>query len=341
MRSNLDLSSSPNWYPLSVGTGGVALIRLSERDYAAASFLDERLLERHPATATLAIETLVAAGARLPVRAYYLFHLGHVGSTLISRLIGAHPSLFCLREPALLRAETRPPSPGVPQLPLRPLLALLARTWRRDQLAVIKTTSIVNEIAGRILAESEAPRALLICASPLAYLRGIMGGPNSRIEARALAADRLRRLARQFPQSDWGAPPRSEGEWIASSWLCEMSALDDLSRRYPANTHWLDFDSFLRKPAAGLAAILDAFGAAFQVAEVESIVNGPIMRQYSKAPEHSYDAALRLAVLEAADWEHGAEIRQGMQWLETHARHDDSIQRVIDAMRGCKEAKGI
>jgi hypothetical protein len=329
---NVDLSMSPGWYPLKVGTGGASLIQLSEHDYAAASFLDERLLERHPATVTLPIESLAAAGAKLPARAYYLFHLGHVGSTLISRLIGAHRSFFCLREPALLRAQTRSPvTPAGPQLALRALLALLARTWRPNQLAVIKATSIVNEIAGRILAESEAPRALLICASPLAYLRGILGGPNSRIEAKVLAPDRLRRLALQFPQTDWGAAPSSEGEWIASSWLCEMSALEDLSRRYPANTQWLDFDTFLRKPAAGLATILRALGVVSEAAEVNSIVAGPIMRQYSKAPEHSYDAALRRAVFEAADWEHGAEIREGMKWLEAHSRRDSSIQRVIAA----------
>lgn len=329
---NLDLSSTPTWYPLRVAGAGVSLIRLSERDYATASFLDERLLEWHASTGTLSIDRVAAAGSKLPARAYYLFHIGHVGSTLISRLIGEHTALFCLREPALLRTQTTPlSSPGGPKLPLRPLLALLARTWRREQRAVIKATSIVNEIAARILAETEAPRALLICASPLAYLRGILGGPNSRIEARALAADRLRRLALQFPETHSRAPPRSEGEWIASSWLCEMSTLEDLSRRYPTSTHWLDFDAFLREPASGLAAILGAFGVAFEAAEVESLVSGPIMRQYSKAPQHSYDAALRRAVLETADWEHGAEIRQGMQWLEVHARRNSSVQRVLNA----------
>jgi hypothetical protein len=331
---NMDLSSSPAWYPLKVETGGISLIGLSERDYAAASFLDERLLQRHPSTVTLPIGSLAAAGAQLPARAYYLFHLGHVGSTLISRLMGAHPSLFCLREPALLRAQARSPaSPGGPQLSLRTLLALLARTWRRDQLAVIKATSIVNEIAGRIFAESEVPRALLIYANPLAYLRGILGGPNSRIETKAMAPDRLRRLALQFPETEWSPAPRSEGEWIAGSWLCEMSALEDLSRRYPRDTQWLDFDTFLRNPAAGLAAILAAVGVLFEAAAVESIVRSPIMRQYSKAPEHSYDSALRTAVLESADREHGAEIRQGMKWLEAHARRDPAIQRVIDAGR--------
>lgn len=55
------------------------------------------------------------------------------------------------------------------------------------------------------------------------------------------------------------------------------------------------------------------------------------MQQYSKAPEHRYDSALRRAVLEAADFEHGAEVRQGMRWLEERARADAGIRRVIEA----------
>lgn len=248
----VDLSTSPSWYPLNVAPRGVSLLRLSERDYAAASFLDERLLERHAATVSLPLEALAAASANLRARAYYLFHLGHVGSTLISRLIGAHPTLFCLREPALLRAQTRPSPPaGGEPLSLRTLLALFSRTWRSEQRAVIKATSTVNEIAGRIFAASEAPKALLICASPLAYLQGILGGPNSRIEARVLGPDRLRRLALQFPQTDWSVAPRTEGEWIASSWLCEMGALEDLRDSIPQTPGGSSSTRFSASPPPG------------------------------------------------------------------------------------------
>ena len=104
------------------------------------------------------------------------------------RLIGARGEFFSLREPAMLRAQLAPPGGA---LALAALLGLLARTWRADQRAVIKATSIVNEIAPEILAASEAPEALLVLARAPVYLRGILGGPNSRRESQALAAGRL------------------------------------------------------------------------------------------------------------------------------------------------------
>jgi hypothetical protein len=53
--------------------------------------------------------------------------------------------------------------------------------------------------------------------------------------------------------------------------------------------------------------------------EVEATIAGPDMRRYSKAPEHAYDAALRLEVLNEARATHGAEIRRGLAWLERAA----------------------
>jgi hypothetical protein len=53
------------------------------------------------------------------------------------------------------------------------------------------------------------------------------------------------------------------------------------------------------------------------------------MRQYSKAPEHAYDAALRWEVLRSADFEHGPEIRRGLAWLERLAAQHDLVQQTL------------
>jgi hypothetical protein len=317
-----DLIRSPAWYPLSATGDDASMVSLTEADYVTASFLDERLLGQKPPQATVAIEKLRTAASALTPNAHYIFHIGHVGSTLISRLLGAHAGIFSVREPALLRTVPA-------ELPMRDLLALLARTWWTEQRTVIKATSVVNEIAARILATGEAPRAILIYATPLAYLRGILGGPNSRIESRALAPARWRRFCRRFSAIGSGAVPRTEGEWIAMSWLCEMGALVEAAQRVPSRTHWVDFDDFLRAPSAGLAAIFGALGTLCADSEVEALANGPIMQRYSKAPEYAYDAALRWDVLQSADQQHGAQVRQGMKWLETAAQADASVRQIL------------
>jgi hypothetical protein len=323
-----ELSASPAWYPLSVAGDRVSVVRLEEADYAAASFLDERLLERGFPVRALPPTVLAAAAARLAPRAHYLFHVGHVGSTLISRLIGARPAFFALREPSLLRARSRADATG---LPLSELLALLSRTWRAEQRAVIKLTSIVSEIGREILAASEEPHALLVYARPLAYLRGIFGGPNSRRESQALAPDRLRRLLGRHPTLGSALPPRFEGEWIAMSWLCEMSALAAIARGFATRVHWVDFDEFLAAPAPGLASILNALGSPAAPAEIEALLAGPIMHRYSKAPEHAYDAQLRREVLAGADLDFRTEIQRGMAWLGAAGRRDAAMAAILEA----------
>jgi hypothetical protein len=297
-----------------VDAGGVTLVRLDEAAYRAASFLDQRLLDTGLERQTCEPATLAAAAARLVPQAHYIFHLGHVGSTLISRLIGAHPGCFALREPALLREFA---ARGEPRgdLSLRGAQALLSRTWRPDQRAVIKASSFVSELAATVLAGEERPVAICVVAQPRAYLCGILAGANSRLETGQLAPARLRRLTRRFAGSGWRPETHSEGETIAMSWLCEMSALQEAARSFRSQVLWLDFDAFLGQPAAGLEAMLRMLGVIPAAGEVEAILAGPLMRQYSKAPEHAYDAALRAEVLELAEREHPLEIRRGMEWL--------------------------
>jgi hypothetical protein len=322
---------SPAWLPLEVAADGtVRLIRLDEAAYRAASFLDQRLLGRGYGEGACGPAVLDAAGARLARPAHYIFHIGHVGSTLVSRLIGAREPFFCLREPALLRAIGAPAAPQGALPSLRAVLALLGRTWRAEQRAVVKLSSFLNELAEPILAGEDRPAALFMYASPLAYLCGILAGPNSRVELGQLAAARLQRLRRRLAQSESGLAPRSEGETIAMSWLCEMTTLHQAARRFGARVLWVNFDAFLADPQRGVQAVLAALGAAGAAGEIEALVSGPLMRQYSKAPEYAYDAALRREVLLAAEQEHSLEIRRGMAWLQQRALQHPSLAAVLE-----------
>ncbi len=308
-----ELTRSPAWFPLQVARNDVVqLVRLDEAAYRAASFLDQRILESNPPQASCAATALVQAAAELAPAAHYVFHIGHVGSTLLSRLIGEDPRFFSVREPALLRLCAL--RPRACPMPLAALLALLSRSWRPQQRAVIKATSFVSERADTLIDVTPGSRALLMYTPALTYLRSIFGGPNSRVESRTLAPSRLARLCRRL------APirvpePRSEGEGIAMSWLCEITSLCQAAQVFSARVHWLEFEQFLADPAAGLAGAFTALGASPDVRVIDAALTGPLMRQYSKAPDHAYDCALRRRVLESADREHGDEIRKGMRWL--------------------------
>lgn len=316
-------SSLPTPFPLAFGRERrMQLVELAEADYRAASFLDERLLANTMRHRWAEWPEVRGMAAGLVERSHFIFHIGHVGSTLLSRLIGEHPGLFSLREPAILRtlAQDQEGDPlavaGEEVEETRSVcLRLLSRSWRADQTAVVKATSFVSEIADDLLARTTDARALLLFATPLAYLRGILGGPASRAEAHAMAASRLARLNRRLDSGDRPLESLSEGERIAASWLAEMAGLHAAARRHPDRILWINFDQFLADPAAGLASAFAHLRVHASTADVLKVLGGPIMRSYSKAPEHAYDRELRARVLMEAEAEHGAEIRRGMDWL--------------------------
>ena len=274
-----ELTQSPAWFPLEAAAADtLRFVFLDEAAYREASFLDQRVLRSAPVGALVSARVAQEAAARLTPRLHYLFHIGHVGSTLVSRLIGgAQERFFSLREPALLRALA---AGSAAVLPLPSLLGLLARTWRPSQRAVVKASSFVSELAEPLLAGADEPRAIFMFAAPLAYLCTIFAGPNSRAESATLAPLRLRRLVRRLGATQWRADPRSEGEQVAMSWLCEMTCLHQAARQRPAHILWLDFDRFLAEPRQALHRVFEALGDPQPPAEVEALLAGPILRRY-------------------------------------------------------------
>ena len=124
---------------------------MSEEDYRAASFLDQRLLGPQSETREIGWAELAAAFTAEARRdAQFIFHIGHVGSTLISRLSGELDGVFALREPLLLRsfAEMKP---DVAEARIPTLQALLSRTFDPGQRALVKATSFTSEIADRVV----------------------------------------------------------------------------------------------------------------------------------------------------------------------------------------------
>ncbi len=336
-----DLGPSPQQFPhgFNVRDDSVAFVRLDRADYETASFLDARILSAgRPIHSVPWLQVDSAVGAlRLAEGCGYILHIGHVGSTLLSRLAGAHRGVFALREPAILRtfaqlnapeAQPRAFSAAEWEERLSGCLKLLSRTFDAQQIAVIKATSFVSEIAATLLSRPSNPRALLMFVSPESYIATILGGPNSRQEAKVLAPSRLRRLHRRLGGEAWQLERLGEGEVLALTWACEMTALTQAANAGGARVLRLDFDRFLAEPML-LGAVLRHFGIDAGLSEVHAILRGPHLRRYSKAPEHAYDAALRRDVLNEARAAHGEEIRRGLAWLDRAAAQFAAVREAM------------
>ncbi|MEO7205290.1 MAG: hypothetical protein ABI356_10835 [Steroidobacteraceae bacterium] len=334
-----ELGRSPELFPfaLDLPSDSLEFIRLKRADYEQASFLDARLLAGRPSSRALPWSEVAVAieAARLIERCGFIFHIGHVGSTLLSRLMGAHMGVFSLREPALLRtfaqlcgqpdAQLHPRSDDV-DARLTGCLKLLSRTFETHQLPLVKATSFVSELATNLMSRISTPRAVMMYVSPESYMATILGGPNSRQEAKILAPSRLRRLHRRIGAEAWQLPLLSEGEVLALSWACEMSALSEAADSGGRRALRINFDQFLTNPKPLLSAVFRHFDVEATAGELRAIVEGPEMRRYSKAPEHSYDAALRRDVLNTARATCGAEIRRGLAWLDRAAEQYAAVR---------------
>lgn len=322
----------------------VLLVTMREQDYREASFLDNRLLQATPGKPTPAMQwaqwdQLEAASVNIRDDAQFIFHIGHVGSTLISRLLGEGHRTLALREPQLLRQFAEISAlEGLPHSPWRPgmldtRLALartwLSRTFSTDQRALVKATSFVSDIAPHILKTQR--KALFLMLSPVRYIQTILAGEASRQELAALSATRLQRLNMRLTAESGGPAINlwelDEAKRAAMAWACEMTALEAAQ---DGSVFWVNFDSFLKEPATSLCQIAQFLDVGLSANACEHLTSGPIMQQYSKAPEHGYSSELREEVLQDAARARSEDISAAMGWLENQAKVHPAIAAALE-----------
>lgn len=340
------LDRSPRWFPhqFDPTNDAVLLLRMSEDGFRQASFLDQRAVPPDAEWRRTDWPALAAAiGPDARRDAQYIFHIGNVGSTLISRLLGELGTVLALREPLLLRSfsEMLGPLPAPhdwsgadADARLGTLAALLSRTFRPGQRAIVKATSFTSEIAWRLLPAGS--RALFLFATPQHYVENILAGPNSRQLLELVSASRLARLQSRCPGLEADVAAMTPARKAALGWACEMSSLEASAARLPDGAvTWLDFDHFLTDPAPQLAAIAAFFGHDLDADAARAICDGPLMRRYSKALEYEYTPATRREILAEARWAHGPAIRDALGWLsQLGARYPAVAQAIRRSKQG-------
>ncbi len=147
------------------------LVQFDRAAYRTASFLDDRILT--PATkggwASLARVTEAARRVSDPRPVHFIFHTGHVGSTLVSRLLDETGVVLSLREPLPLRslADAQDlldqPESLLSKAQFGQLQDTLMRLWSRayaeSRAVVVKATSSAGRVSGALLAGEPAARA--------------------------------------------------------------------------------------------------------------------------------------------------------------------------------------
>jgi hypothetical protein len=303
--------------------GLIRFVEMTAEDYREASFLDDRMFEK-PRTSHLLTWGEVAEAMPADARndARWIFHIGHVGSTLVARLLGELGGVLSIREPRafrdLLFFPTEVRAKFIPTIQ-----ALFSRTFAPKQSALVKTTSAVSEIAGELLEKGQS--ALFLYTKPRSFISGILAGENSRTELARMSDLRRQRLASrglQLPES------RGDADAAAGAWACEMTALEAAAGG--RNVLWADFDNVLGDLDGWLAKMAGHFDLAASADELRAIANGPLTRRYSKATEHEYSADLRGRLLSEAEERHRSDIDSALAMLAKAAETAPLLRKALD-----------
>lgn len=322
-----DLTGDASWLVQAIDPRArlARLVRMDADAYRAASFLDDRMLSQQAESRLCDLDELVAAAEGLAEPPDgWIFHIGHVGSTLVSRLLGELDGVLALREPRSLR-DLAVAGDERPRL-ARALGAMMSRRGPTDEIVIVKATSFVSEYAPFLVKPGAA--ALFLYAALPNYIAGILAGENSVKELAALHDQRVHRLA-------------SRGIWLqgfdrgnalraAAAWACEMSSLEAASEAMTdRNILWADFDDMLSDMTHWLSRTAAHFGLAISPQRSEELAANPLMRRYSKAPEYDYSPSLRAELLAEATRNHLAEINAAVAALEEAAKSTPMLARAL------------
>jgi len=303
----------------------VRLIEMSRESYRSASFLDDRMLQQQVNAHIVPwamVKNAMPATARRDGR--WIFHIGHVGSTLVARLLGEIGGVLAVREPRFLRDITVVPA-GEQRTFTDRAAALYSRTFAPDEVALLKATSFVSEMAAGLVPTGE--RALFMYASPRNYIASILAGENSVQELRMLAPIRAQRLGRRVSVL---GPAHNDAELAAIAWTCEMTSLESAAEAMADRAiEWADFDWMLGRMQPELERIADFFDFATEAGQLEAIARGPLMSRYSKALEYEYSAGLRRDLIEDALAANKRQVDGALAMLRSGAEKSPLLARAL------------
>jgi hypothetical protein len=336
--------ASPDIYPQGIDLihQALLLVQFDAAAYRAASFLDDRILT--PKVRGVWVPILQVADAARAVQnlrpLHFIFHTGHVGSTLVSRLLDETGVVLPLREPLPLRVlATAGDALGkadslLSEAQFNSLLGLLATLWSRgyaDSRAVIlKATSSAGRLAAPLMSWHNGARAICLNLRSEPYLATLLAGPNSPSDLRAHGAERMRRMMQMLAIE----PPTplhalSLGELAAMSWLTETTTQHQALQQFGSRMLRIDFDAVLTDVQASMAGVVAHFGLPADARYLSEVARSPALTRYAKAPEHAYTPELRTQVLGAARRTHAVEIRKGLVWLEGVARTNAMAAEIV------------
>ncbi len=323
------LAQRPEVFPhqLNLISDSLLLMELSAAEVSAASFLDQRVLKQTSKGSWVPWQPVADIFKNEPVvgKTSFIFHVGHCGSTLLSRLLEFTRNTQCLREPLPLRTLAQDVADeGDGRSFLSPKthkdrLQILSKMWSRGaEYTVIKATSICTDLLSPINASMPGTKSIFVYNRPETHIATLLAGQNALLDLKGFAQLRLQRL-QQKTGLDIQLNQMTPAQLAALSWLSETTSITRSLETYSQQITLLEFESLLQNPADTLAQLLRYLDMPTDGEMLEKAIRSPVLQTYSKAPEHKYNAETRAAILADSRARFGQDISAAIAWLENLA----------------------
>ncbi|HUO82442.1 MAG TPA: hypothetical protein VM616_06240 [Gammaproteobacteria bacterium] len=311
---------------LDLGADRVRLTPMTAASYARSPFLDRRIERAGRGDLGMSLAQLVEAYRRIaPPRraAHYLFHIGHCGSTLLSRMLGEVDGVLSLREPPPLlelAQQRRKLQAGADDRGWRDAFDLtahlLSRTFDTRDVSLVKPNSHANNLLTELMTWHPRSRAILLYVDLETYLATMLRPPARRETARAVEESRLADFRQRTADSGLRRNALDDARRAALVWLVQMREFVDVleSPGLSARARPVEFGAFLCAGRTALADVAAFLGRAAEAAALDRAFEPALAGQYSKRPGRAFDAAARAGMLESARRAHAVEIASGMEW---------------------------
>ncbi len=338
-----NLFDDPTRYPYRLDLDARCMDVLEvDRDFFSAPFLDERALEgRRIGGWQIPLDEVLSAHREWRERepspckpGRWIFHVGHCGSTLLSRLLDTLPSVLGLREPlsllALAAAEMERDAPLARHAPetIDALLAattdLLMRGFDPADRAVIKATSTAALLAPRLLHTRTEDRAVLITLPLQRYLAVYLRDPALRAQARADALPRLATWHQCIGDTSLRLWQLDAAQCIALNWRVDTDRFARLAAdpATAARVRVVDGERLINDSASQLPDIAHHLELGDGDSTPDTRPSSTLLTTYTKDTRQKFDPLVREAELRRIETTLEPEIHAATEWLAGLAAPD-------------------
>jgi hypothetical protein len=327
-----ELAGSATLYPQKLGPAleRTLIVRMREADYRTASFLDERMYMQRMEAAWTPVSALASRMAGMDTRPlHFIFHIGHVGSTLLSRLLDEAGEVLSLREPLPLRTLAEAYDFGkAPDALLETFLKLWSRGFPSTRMVILKATSSAARLGVRLMTSRPQVRAVYLSVAAEPYIATLLAGPYAANDLNGFGPERLSRL-KNILGDPAIAQPKTLGELTAMSWLTERLTQADLIAAMGPRVLAIDFEQFLAAMDETLVGVLSHYGLEAFPERIAALMQSPVLTRYSKAPDQAYSRETRTQLLTQSRENFAQEISQALGWLETLAQRHTAVAALL------------